>query len=80
MAVVSRLGYTPLAALPEREEEIQKLVFSTAMTGSPVLVLDNIKGHISSPSEKSRRSSSESSSKCEKPRFFNRNPTAKSAR
>jgi hypothetical protein len=48
LAIVPRIGLTPIGPLPEQEEEIQKLVFSTAIAGSPVLFLDNGKRHVSS--------------------------------
>ena len=48
LAIVPRLGSTPTGSLPEQEEEIQKLVFSTAIAGSPILFFDNIKRHTAS--------------------------------
>jgi hypothetical protein len=48
LAIVPRIGYTPTGSLPEQEEEVQKVIFSTAIAGSPVLFLDNIKRHTAS--------------------------------
>ncbi len=48
LAIAPRLGFTPTGALPEQEEEVQKLVFSTAIAGSPVLFFDNIRRHVAS--------------------------------
>ena len=48
LAIVPRIGFTPTGALPEQEEEVQKLVFSTAIAGSPVLFFDNIRRHVAS--------------------------------
>ena len=50
LAIAPRMGFTPIGSLPEQEEEIQKRVFSTALTGSPVLFFDNGKRHVSSGS------------------------------
>ena len=48
LAIIPRIGFTPTGSLPEQEEEIQKLIFSTAIAGSPLLFLDNIKRHTAS--------------------------------
>ena len=50
LAIVPRMGFTPIGSLPEQEEEIQKRVFSAALTGCPVLFFDNSKRHVSSGS------------------------------
>jgi DNA polymerase-1 len=54
LANVPRIGFTPAASLPEREEEVQKVLFSAAVAGSSVLLFDNIKRHTSSAAIRSR--------------------------
>ena len=46
LALVPRIGFTPIGSLPEQEEEIQKRVFAAAISGSPVLFFDNDKRHM----------------------------------
>jgi hypothetical protein len=50
LAMIPLLGYAPTGSCPQDEAEMRKLILSTAISGSPVLFLDNIKGHISSGS------------------------------
>jgi hypothetical protein len=50
LAIVPRLGFTPIGSLPEQEEEIEKRIAAAAIAGSPTLFFDNGKRHISSGS------------------------------
>ncbi len=42
------LGYAPTAAWPRNDEEMDKRLLVSVMTGLPVLVLDNVRNHIAS--------------------------------
>lgn len=48
LAVISRLCYCPCGTAPTEEAEWRKLIFSTALSRSPVLFIDNAKGHLKS--------------------------------
>jgi hypothetical protein len=48
--IIALLGNAPATSLPENEEEMRKLVTATALSGSPILFLDNCKGHLKSSS------------------------------
>ena len=50
LAIVPRLGFTPIGSLPEQEEEIEKRIAAAAIAGAPTLFFDNGKRHISSGS------------------------------
>jgi hypothetical protein len=47
-AIVTRLGYVPTGCAPEDEAEMRKVLDSAIRDGSPILFLDNIKGHLNS--------------------------------
>lgn len=48
IAIVARLGYVPTGSAPEDEAEMRKVLDSAILDQSPILFLDNIKGHLSS--------------------------------
>jgi putative DNA primase/helicase len=50
LAIIPRVGFTPIGNLPEQEEEIEKRITAAAMAGAPTLFFDNGKRHISSGS------------------------------
>ena len=50
LAIVPRVGFTPIGSLPEQEEEIEKRIGAAAIAGAPTLFFDNGKRHISSSS------------------------------
>ena len=50
LGIIPRLGYCPTESAPKEEVEIKKLIFATALSGSPILFLDNISGYLKSPS------------------------------
>lgn len=50
LGIIPRLGYCPVGSVPKEETEIRKLIFATALNGSPVLFLDNVSGYLKSPS------------------------------
>ena len=50
LAIVPRVGFTPIGSLPEQEEEIEKRIAAAAIAGAPTLFFDNGKRHISSGS------------------------------
>ena len=50
LAMIPRLGNAPTGCDPEDEQEIRKSIFAAAMAASPVLLLDNVKKHLSSGS------------------------------
>ena len=49
MGIIPRAGYCPTGSAPKEEAEIRKLIFSTALSGSPLLFLDNVSGYLKSP-------------------------------
>lgn len=48
IAIVARLGYVPAGSAPEDEPEMRKILDSAIRDYSPILFLDNIKGHLNS--------------------------------
>jgi hypothetical protein len=48
IAIVARLGYVPAGSAPQDEAEMRKVLDSAIRHYSPVLFLDNIKGHLNS--------------------------------
>ena len=50
LGMIARLGYAPTGSAPPDEAEMRKLIATAAHESAPVLFLDNLKGHLSSPS------------------------------
>jgi hypothetical protein len=48
IAIVARLGYVPAGSAPDYEPEMRKILDSAIRDYSPILFLDNIKGHLNS--------------------------------
>jgi hypothetical protein len=48
--IVALLGYAPAGTVTRDEDEMRKLIGSAAVSGSPVLFLDNVRGHLASAS------------------------------
>jgi hypothetical protein len=48
--IIALQGRAPAGTTPEDEDEMRKLIGAAALSGSPVLLLDNVKGHLSSAS------------------------------
>lgn len=48
VCTVPVLGYAPTAAWPKADEEMDKRLLAAVMGGLPVLILDNVRNHISS--------------------------------
>jgi hypothetical protein len=48
--ILPLLGYMPTSAKPTKEEEMHKTITSTVREGRTVMVLDNVKGRLDSPS------------------------------
>jgi hypothetical protein len=48
VCTVPVLGYAPTAAWPKGDEEMDKRLLAAVMGGLPVLILDNVRNHISS--------------------------------
>jgi hypothetical protein len=48
LAIIPQLGFCPTQSVPENEDEFRKRMFACALADSPVLLLDNVKGHLSS--------------------------------
>jgi hypothetical protein len=48
LAIIPHLGYCPAGTVPKDEDDMRKRVFAVALADSPVLFLDNCKGHLSS--------------------------------
>jgi hypothetical protein len=48
IAIVTRLGYVPAGCAPQDEPEMRKVLDSAIRGYSPILFLDNIKGHLNS--------------------------------
>jgi hypothetical protein len=50
LGIIPVLGNVPVGTRPKDEDEMRKLIAAAALGGSPVFCLDNVKGHLSSPS------------------------------
>jgi hypothetical protein len=50
LAALPLLGRMPTGSYPQDEAEMRKLILATVLTGSSVLFIDNLKGHLSSGS------------------------------
>jgi hypothetical protein len=48
--IIALLGYAPAGTVTEDEDEMRKLIGAAALSGSPILFLDNVKGLLNSPS------------------------------
>jgi len=48
--IIAVLGEAPVATVPKNEDEMRKFIAGAALSGSPVLFLDNVKGYLSSAS------------------------------
>jgi hypothetical protein len=48
LAMIPRMGFAPAGSLPEKDEEIEKRVFSAVVAGLPAFFMDNGKRHVSS--------------------------------
>jgi hypothetical protein len=48
--IIAILGNAPAGTIPKDEDEMRKLIAAAALGSSPTFFLDNVKGHLSSPS------------------------------
>lgn len=48
--VIAIFGVAEMGARPEREEEFEKRITALVLEGGQILILDNLKGHLDSPS------------------------------